>query len=555
MKVLDFNNLKVKHQKLLNLISIDVQNDMIDLMDSLFNQSENNKFILLHPVFSRNPYQSDLFLTLCYLKLVDNLMKSTTIIEKIICNTIFEKKIINQKYKNLIVEYKTVTYSRKIIFTDIIKISVRSIYYIITKNIDRKVLSINNEYVLIDTFLTKKCIKKEKYNDRYYTDILKYIDKADSSNIFFLPSIPDFPSNKTISKIVDNSKENLIIKHDYLKLKDYLEVIIKLFKTSRIKYKSINFYDYDITDLINNELKIKNYNLSFFDGLLNYQFIKNLKSDKIKLKCLIDWNENQSIDKGLILGMKTFYPEVITKGYQGYIISTNYNHYIKPSKLEIKNNLIPDYIYVIGKDLQNRIKSHSKNLKVKIAPAYRFKNVFKKSSNKKIPNSILVILPIGLVESLNIIGMLIDSELLNSRTISLKPHPFLKFKEVINHFGSDKLKKINITHENINDLLQKHSITIGSASSALIESLIRYSPVLIIANKNIIQNPIPDSINSNIWKVCYTKQELLASLTYLEKYISNNYNDLKNESLLVKTNYFEKPTKQLTREFLGLEKN
>jgi len=528
---------------------------MIDLMDSLFNQSENNKFILLHPVFSRNPYQSDLFLTLCYLKLVDNLMKSTTIIEKIICNTIFEKKIINQKYKNLIVEYKTVTYSRKIIFTDIIKISVRSIYYIITKNIDRKVLSINNEYVLIDTFLTKKCIKKEKYNDRYYTDILKYIDKADSSNIFFLPSIPDFPSNKTISKIVDNSKENLIIKHDYLKLKDYLEVIIKLFKTSRIKYKSINFYDYDITDLINNELKIKNYNLSFFDGLLNYQFIKNLKSDKIKLKCLIDWNENQSIDKGLILGMKTFYPEVITKGYQGYIISTNYNHYIKPSKLEIKNNLIPDYIYVIGKDLQNRIKSHSKNLKVKIAPAYRFKNVFKKSSNKKIPNSILVILPIGLVESLNIIGMLIDSELLNSRTISLKPHPFLKFKEVINHFGSDKLKKINITHENINDLLQKHSITIGSASSALIESLIRYSPVLIIANKNIIQNPIPDSINSNIWKVCYTKQELLASLTYLEKYISNNYNDLKNESLLVKTNYFEKPTKQLTREFLGLEKN
>ncbi len=555
MKVLDFNNLKVKHQKLLNLISIDVQNDMIDLMDSLFNQSENNKFILLHPVFSRNPYQSDLFLTLCYLKLVDNLMKSTTIIEKIICNTIFEKKIINQKYKNLIVEYKTVTYSCKIIFTDIIKISVRSIYYIITKNIDRKVLSINNEYVLIDTFLTKKCIKKEKYNDRYYTDILKYIDKADSSNIFFLPSIPDFPSNKTISKIVDNSKENLIIKHDYLKLKDYLEVIIKLFKTSRIKYKSINFYDYDITDLINNELKIKNYNLSFFDGLLNYQFIKNLKSDKIKLKCLIDWNENQSIDKGLILGMKTFYPEVITKGYQGYIISTNYNHYIKPSKLEIKNNLIPDYIYVIGKDLQNRIKSHSKNLKVKIAPAYRFKNVFKKSSNKKIPNSILVILPIGLVESLNIIGMLIDSELLNSRTISLKPHPFLKFKEVINHFGSDKLKKINITHENINDLLQKHSITIGSASSALIESLIRYSPVLIIANKNIIQNPIPDSINSNIWKVCYTKQELLASLTYLEKYISNNYNDLKNESLLVKTNYFEKPTKQLTREFLGLEKN
>lgn len=552
MKVLEFNNLEVKYHKLLNLISIDVQNDMIELINSLFAQSDNNNFVLLHPVFSRNPYQSDLFLTLCYLKLVDHLMKSSTVIEKIICNTIFEKKIINQKYKNLIVEYKTVTYSRKIIYTDFIKISLKSIYYIITKNINRKVLSINNEYVLIDTFLTKKCIKKEKYNDRYYTDILKYIDKEDSFNIFFLPSFSDFPSDKTISKIVDNSKENLIIKHDYLKIKDYLEVFIKLFKTNKIKYKSINFCNYNITELINNELKINRYNPSFFDGLLNYHFIKNLKLDNIKLKCLIDFNENQSIDKGLILGMKTFYPKVITKGYQGYIISTDYNCHIKPSKLEIANNLIPDYIYVIGRDLKNRIKSYSKNLKVKVAPAYRFKDVFKNPSNKKIKNSILVILPIGLDESLNIISMLVDSELLNTRTVFFKPHPFLKWNEVINHFSSDILKKINITHENVNDLLQKHSITIGSASSALIESLVRYSPVLIIANKNIIQNPIPNSVNSNIWKVCYNKQELLASLLLLEKYISNNYNDLKNESLLVKANYFEKPTKKLTREFLGL---
>ena len=71
MNVLDFKNLEIKHRKLLNLISIDIQNDMIELMDSLFAQSNNNKFILLHPVFSRSPYQSDLFLTLCYLNSVN----------------------------------------------------------------------------------------------------------------------------------------------------------------------------------------------------------------------------------------------------------------------------------------------------------------------------------------------------------------------------------------------------------------------------------------------------------------------------------------------------
>jgi hypothetical protein len=553
LNVLDFNNLEIKHHKLLNLISIDVQNDMIELMDSLFTQSDNNTFILLHPVFSRSPYQSDLFLTLCYLKLVDNLMKSSHKIEKILCNTKFEKEILNHKYRNLVVECNNIKNSKLKIFLDILKISIRSLYFTITKNSKRKVLSTNNDYILIDTFLTKKCINNNKISDRYYTDMLKYVDEKELNNIFFFPSISNFPSNKTISKIINNSNENLIIKHDYLILKDYVEVIIKLFQTSKIKYKSIYFHDFDITDLINNELKINRYNPSFFDALLNYKFIENLKYENVKIKCLIDWNENQAIDKGLILGMKTFYPQVITKGYQGYIISTDYNHYIKPSKLEIANNLIPDYIYVIGKNLRNRLKTNSKNLKVKVAPAYRLKNIFKESLNIKKSNSILVILPIGLSESINIISMIIDSGLLNHRSITLKAHPLVKFKDIISHFSSYKLKKFKITDENVNSLIQKHSITIGSGSTALVESLTRCTPVLLIANKNLIDNPIPISINPNIWKICYNYQELINNLSLLEEYLLTNFNDIQNDSHLIRANYFKKPTKELTSEFLGLK--
>ena len=51
------------------------------------------------------------------------------------------------------------------------------------------------------------------------------------------------------------------------------------------------------------------------------------------------------------------------------------------------------------------------------------------------------------------------------------------------------------------------------------ESLIRYSPVLVVANKNIIQNPIPKNINSNIWNVCYDYQELINNLSFLEEYL------------------------------------
>ena len=553
MKVLDYNNLEIKHRKLLNLISLDVQNDLIILIDLLYAQSKNNKFILLHPLFSRNPYRSDLFLSLCYLKLVDNLIQSSDKIEKILCNTEFEKAILRRKYQNLIVECTNIKNSRVKIFLDIIKVSVRSAYFSISKNTKRKVLSTSNDYILIDTFLTQKCIDNSKLSDRYYTDMLNYVDEKELNSIFFFPSISNFPSSKTLSKIINNSNENVIIKHDYLKLSDYVEVLVTLFQTKKIKYNSIYFYDFDITGLVNNELKLNRYHPSFFDGLLNYKFIENLREENVKIKCLIDWNENQAIDKGLILGMKTFYPQVVTKGYQGYIISADYNHYIKPSKLEIASNVIPDLIYVIGRNLRNRIKGNSKNLVVKVAPAYRLKSIFKEPSNVKKSGSILVVLPIGLSESINIISMVIDSGLLNHRAVSLKTHPFLKFKDVTSHFSSYKLRKFEITDEDISSLIQKHTITIGSASTALIESLIRSTPVLLIANKNLIQNPIPISINPNIWKICYSYQELTSNLSFLEEYLINNFDDVERDSRAIRLNYFEKPTKKLTRDFLGLK--
>ena len=87
------------------------------------------------------------------------------------------------------------------------------------------------------------------------------------------------------------------------------------------------------------------------------------------MKLLIDWHENQAIDKGMILGMKVFFPNIITKGYQGYIISDKYNFYINPTDLEINNNLLPDEINVIGKKLKSKVTKYSKNIKVNVAPA------------------------------------------------------------------------------------------------------------------------------------------------------------------------------------------
>ena len=89
---------------------------------------------------------------------------------------------------------------------------------------------------------------------------------------------------------------------------------------------------------------------------------------------------------------------------------------------------------------------------------------------------------------------------------------------------------------------------IGNSSSALIESLAVGTPVIVIGGKLFNQNPIPNEINKNLWKLVYNEIELNESLANLKIKIENNSLDLKYNAKQILNSYFEKVTK-LSKEF------
>ena len=547
---ISFSNLSTEHKKILNEIFIKNQSKYIEFCNLIFKKAVNKDFILLHPIFSRNLYQSNLYLNFCHLLLIRHLKKEVTI-RKIITSSKIEKKLFTNNFNDISVEnnYKQ-SFTGPKIFKEFLKLIFKSFYYLYTKDIKRRRLNNKENFTLIDTFLTKTSKVKRMFVDRNYTSILDYVNKTKLSQIQFIPTFLTYPSTKILNKIFYNSKENLIFKHDYLNYKDYLKTIIKMIKISNNKFDNINFIDFEVSQLLNHDLNTEKFNTSMFEGILNYRFVKSLKKNNIKVNCLIDWHENQSIDKGLILGFHKFYPKTITKGYQGYIISSDYNWYIKPTKLEKDNGLIPDIIYVIGESLKKRISSFIPNLDVKTAPAYRFKNIFKDVIENKRNDHILVILPIDKTESNNILSIIFQSKVYKTKKILIKPHPLLNLDSILKNFKKKKLKNVSIVYDEINLLLQKCQISIGSSSSSLIESLVRYSPVIIISN-NIINNPVPVSINKNLWRVVFNSQEFLRELKFIDKYILDNYNVIESESTKIKKNYYCKPTVKNTNQFLS----
>ena len=82
--------------------------------------------------------------------------------------------------------------------------------------------------------------------------------------------------------------------------------------------------------------------------MLNFSFARALKNENIQIKKVINWFENQTVDKGWNYGFRKFHPNVQTVGYQGFFY---YGQYLNqtPTETEDKAKVIPHKIFVNSK--------------------------------------------------------------------------------------------------------------------------------------------------------------------------------------------------------------
>ena len=98
--------------------------------------------------------------------------------------------------------------------------------------------------------------------------------------------------------------------------------------------------------------------------MINYRFAKNLRNKNIKIKKVINWFENTSVDKGWIFGFRAFFRETTLIGYQGF---TLYKQFMPkhPSEAEYLYKVIPNIIVVIGNTYKKIRTEFCKKIKIK----------------------------------------------------------------------------------------------------------------------------------------------------------------------------------------------
>ena len=574
MRVLNLDKLSSEENQLLNSIAIIVRTKFHVLIDKLALGKEDNIHWVVSNIASRNKYHSPLFIRCCQLLLIKKLIEEKNIEQIILSDSALAgvlKKYYSNKHNSILITCSE-NFKEKVKRVLAPFATFTKAFYIFSLRIigrsksARVKISQNSHITLLDTFVINSEVEEEgsihngEYKDRYYPGILNALTEEEKKNTLFLPTIIGFKNPINAFKIIRSSKSSFLIRDDFLHISDYFFSLLHPFNVLKLRFSRTLFSGFDIKPLIKQETYYKCCNHNCLEGLLNYRFAYRLAKVGVKVRLMVEWYENQPLDKGAIVGFHHFYPNTKIVGYQGYIISRLLHHYVYPINSELRSNAVPDNVAVIGKGLINDVKEFCNKINVIIAPAFRNQNVWEKRSNypKAGQFTILVALPMDLNETASILKLVYELPMrINKADVKylIKPHPSFGPQQ-IKGFIPEGRKNIDIKTGYFNDYLEKADLLISNASITSVESLAKGIPVIVIGDQNgIIQNPIPHDVPDDIWTLCFTPEEIKRAISHFINKSVESKELYAKIGELIRDRYFESVSIEKVRAFLSLNDN
>jgi hypothetical protein len=469
-------------------------------------------------VISRNIHLSSLLDNFCKIRLLQYVLSSNTTIKTIRVDSVGMYRVLQRIVCSM--GYKaTVKLSPDkrfnfLPFINLIKSCFKLLNLFIWPKLLRGKIKPFGKIIFLDTFLFIDSFgSNNEYHDRYYPGIEDSI--KDIKLLWYSPTLIGINSPSRfyrIFKAIRTSSKQFLMKEDWLKILDYFSAIYLSYSLTRI-VKLIPLWDgINIEELINEETKKDIFSMNIINPILIYFFIKRLKLLNVNIDLVIDWHENQVIDRALILGVRDFYSGTKIHGYQGYVVS-DYNAGKDPITLEYESGILPDELFVVGQKFVEDKKKYCPNLPVSVAEAFRFSEIHKINLSSKNPsNKILLLLPISIKEGKEIINMglnlisLIGSEY----DFYLKQHPSLSKDKLFKTFPQIQDSSLNIIQKDLYRQLLESALLISSSSSVCLEASLMGIKVAIVGSRTgPAMNPLANLTDLKNWQVCYSEHDVI----------------------------------------------
>lgn len=566
--VLDVSNLSLDDIHRMKRLRNELLDEYHALLAEILDASDKSIAWLVNATGSRDPYINDLFRHCCYLDLIKSVTSTSKTVQRVIVPTRSLGRVLEAYFAQTGDHIEVVV--RQSFRSRFIE-GCRAVlnFCFLLRNLGRMVLSrsaqrrarldASQEITLVDTFILPDSVRAGRYLDRYYPGMLEHLSEAERARVYFAPTVLDKYDKETFASLASRSPVNLLFKHDYLKVYDYLYALFCCARIRKIDFSRFRFREFGIAPLLRETFRRNRFHHSSILAILDYCFFKRLRKSGVRLRLVVDWFENQVIDHGFNKGLRAYYPKTPSVGYLGFTLSTDVIHYIMPAPYESALGVVPDEMAVTGTGLVNQPRLFDKELKVTVAPAFRARDVwqpFERASDGE-PDVVLVALPITVQESTEIIRMVAEAVQLGQTEgvgFHIKPHPSLDMILVKGQLACLWPKEFEIVGGDFKSCLEKAGLLISSSSGTCLETLTRGIPVIVVGTQcNLARNPIPESVPGELWQVCCSAAELRLAIQRFLALPAERKRRFEEVGARIREEYFEPVTRARVREFLKLE--
>ncbi|HLD69251.1 MAG TPA: hypothetical protein VJA17_00640 [Candidatus Omnitrophota bacterium] len=482
----------------------------------------------------KNTCSSHLFLYICYLSLLEDYIKEGKQADFIFVDSPALAALFKDHFSGSIRtapmnSWLKLGFYFKILIKSILRLGKYSFEFgrkfvsakIVFKNRSRPLLRGRKKLVLIRNFITGQFLdtRDDMMERHYFPGLYDYLKSKKYAPVF-LPIITRASSYRQLYQKVAQSEKMIVFPEEFLKLQDYWYTFLTPLRALLLKLPAPFYGRYQLGPLLREEYYSNLTEYGFLYAMLLFCLGQRFKEQGVVPLGMINWMENQAMERGLVKGLREHFPDIQILGGQPFFMQENYLSPVS-SNQERESGLLPERILVLGPAGQKSATEFIKDAPVDYSPPFRYASVISEPLANGRGNNLLVLFTIDFKNAIRVMQTLlkIESHLESFDRIMVKLHPagYFKEKDLIEALGQNFSNRYEFINGRLEQYINKTAIGFCGATGTAVELVIRGIPVITMGEFHVLTlDFLSCKKDPDMWQLCFSSQEVIDVLNHFK---------------------------------------
>lgn len=376
--------------------------------------------------------------------------------------------------------------------------------------------------VLIDTFLHESNLAPDGiFRDRYFPYLHEWLGaRGFHTYVLATPAGIRTPIAEVYAWMRSSATE-FLIPEDWLTLGDYASALRCALKGLRYPRTAAPLAGMDIRPLVEEERWLQAVSRRPLEACLMRRLPVRLKAAGLAPDLILNWFENQMLDKALVLGCTEAFPGVRHHGIQNTPLFPNLLNMF-PTAVECHAGVVPDKIVCSGPLHQQILTIQSRSqVPVVVGCGLRYGYLWNQSTraDHRIHADragVLVTLPNPLAQGLALLDLVLPVSLERpDMTWYVKPHPDYSIEALRRAAGPRRLDHVVLIEGALSEWLEEADLVVSACTGAALEAVAAGMPVVLVGSPTALDfNPLA-WFDDVVDTPCFTHDEIIRRIDEL----------------------------------------